>query len=99
MRLTETQIDRIRRIVAEMASPGTPIRLFGSRVDDAGRGGDVDLLIDLPHAVDSPAMLGSRIAARISRSMDGRKVDVVVAAPNLREGALHLFARARGVLL
>lgn len=99
MRLNEHDIDVIRRTVAELAGAGASVRVFGSRVVDSARGGDVDQLIDLPQAVASPAMLAARVGARISRAMGGRRVDVLLAAPNLVEGTIHRFARERGVLL
>jgi predicted nucleotidyltransferase len=44
MRLTFEQIATIRAIVAEFAGSDASVRLFGSRLDDAARGGDVVLL-------------------------------------------------------
>jgi predicted nucleotidyltransferase len=99
MRLTPQQVDLIRRTVAQWAGAGASVRLFGSRVDDSAKGGDVDLLIDCPQPVDGPAMLAARLGARISRAIGGRKVDVLLAAPNLQEGEIHRIARARGILL
>ena len=45
----------IRRIVADIAGPEAMVRLFGSRLHDAEVGGDLDLLVELPEAVDHPA--------------------------------------------
>ena len=99
MRLTPAQIESIRRIVAELAGPDASVRLFGSRVDDHARGGDVDLLVELPHVVDDPARLAAQIAGRVSRAMYGRKVDVVLSAPNLKTLPIHEAARRQGVVL
>jgi predicted nucleotidyltransferase len=99
MRLTQTQIAAIRAIVLEQAGEEATVRLFGSRLDDAAKGGDVDLLVEVPHPVADPAPLAARIAGRISRSMEGRKVDVVLAAPNLLRLPIHDIARRQGVPL
>lgn len=99
MRLKPEQIDRIRAIVAEQAGPQATVRLFGSRVDDAARGGDVDLFVELPEPTQEPALLAARIAGRVSRALDDRKVDVVLAAPNLMPLPIHDVARREGVLL
>lgn len=99
MRLNAEQIESIRRAVAEVAGREASVRLFGSRVDDAARGGDVDLLVELPGDVEAPAVLAARVGARVSRALGGRKVDVVIGAPNLRTDALHRIARERGVAL
>lgn len=44
MRLTDKEKSVIRKAVAE-ADPAARIFLFGSRTDDTGKGGDIDLLI------------------------------------------------------
>ena len=99
MRLTPKQIDMIRQTVAEIAGSDARVRLFGSRLDDAAKGGDVDLMVEVAHQVESPAPLSARIAGRISRAMAGRRVDVVFFAPNLEWLAIHEAARNEGVLL
>lgn len=99
MRLEPEHIAAIRAIVAEQAGDDATVRLFGSRLDDGARGGDVDLLVEIPHAVDAPAPLAARIAGRVSRLLDGRKVDVVLWAPNLMTLPIHETARREGVQL
>lgn len=46
MRITPEQIRIILATVGEHAGPGASVVLFGSRVHDSGRGGDIDLLIE-----------------------------------------------------
>jgi predicted nucleotidyltransferase len=75
------------------------VTLFGSRAQDHLRGGDVDLLVEVAHAVDTPAVLSARLASRLSRAMDGRKVDVVLKAPNLQAQSIHQIAKQTGVVL
>lgn len=98
MRLTAEQADAIRRVVREEAGSDAAVRLFGSRLDDDARGGDVDLLLQIPRPVESPALFSARIAARLMRALGGRRVDVVLAAPNLRILPIHEQAM-KGVLL
>ena len=45
MRLTSQEIDTIKSSVLALDA-GAHVYLFGSRVDDAKRGGDIDLLIE-----------------------------------------------------
>lgn len=96
MRLTDEQVAGIRDVVRAEVGEQAEIRLFGSRLDDARKGGDVDLFVEVPHAVTNPALLSARISARVGRLMYGRQVDVVLSAPNLRKAAIHDIARARG---
>lgn len=89
----------IRAEVTLQAGVDAKVRLFGSRADNTLRGGDVDLLVECNDSVDDPALLSARLSARISIAMGGRKVDVILKAPNLLELPIHAIAREKGILL
>ena len=99
MRLTPFQIATIRQESAQIAGDAARVWLFGSRVHDDARGGDVDLMVEMDDAVAEPAQLSARLAARVSRAMYGRKVDVLVKAPNLQFLPIHAVALAQGIRL
>ena len=99
MRITPAQIVAIRKGVSQLAGDAARVWLFGSRVRDDARGGDVDLLLELDEAVAEPAQLSARLAARVSRAMYGRKVDVLIKAPNLLSLPIHAIALAEGIRL
>lgn len=99
MRLSPQHVEIIRQAAHQLAGDDARIRLFGSRVDDHARGGDVDLMLELDHSIAEPAQLAASLAARISRGMDGRKVDVIIRAPNLLQLPIHQIALEEGVLL
>ena len=99
MRLTDDHQQTIRQLTAETFGSHARVRLFGSRVDDTARGGDVDLLVELDDPVAQPAVQASLLEVRLSRVFDGRKVDVVVLAPNLKRQPIHEVAQRQGVLL
>lgn len=99
MRLTDQQTRTIREIARQLAGEGCRVRVFGSRLVDAMRGGDIDLLLEMPDRVDNPAVLSAQLSARISRAMGDRKVDVVILAPNLRHLPIHDIALAEGKIL
>jgi predicted nucleotidyltransferase len=98
MRLTPSQIAIIQQIVRAEVGAGSVVRLFGSRLDDAARGGDIDLLVEMPDPVEQPALLSARLAGKLIRAFDGRHVDVVLSAPNLQILPIHQQAR-KGVVL
>ncbi|WP_248883953.1 nucleotidyltransferase domain-containing protein [Acidithiobacillus acidisediminis] len=99
MRLSAEQVSIIRQTVAEIFGPEVQVSLFGSRVDDSKKGGDVDLLIESAQAIGEPAWLAAQLAARLERSMEGRKVDVLFLAPNLRRLPIHDIAQKNGIPL
>jgi len=99
MRLTKEQIQIIRRLAGEIGGSQSRVRVFGSRLDDAAHGGDIDLMLELPEPVDNPALMSAQMAARVSRAMHGRKVDVLLSAPNLMRLPIHDAAFKEGQLL
>lgn len=48
MRLTPAQIETIKSTAADVLGEGVTVTLFGSRLHDGAKGGDVDLYIELP---------------------------------------------------
>jgi predicted nucleotidyltransferase len=99
MRLTPAQIDTIKSTTQAVLGEGARVTLFGSRVDDQAKGGDVDLMIEVRQTLQEPALIAARIASQISRAMHGRKVDVLLKAPNLLEQPIHRIAQQQGVAL
>jgi predicted nucleotidyltransferase len=86
MRLTDAQIDPIQSTVLAVLGQDATVSLFGSRLDDTRRGGDVDLLIEAqpePALLDR-ALIKNRLEARLQLP-----VDIVTASP----GHVSAFAR------
>ncbi len=99
MRLTNNQIQSIRQLASQVAGARSRVRVFGSRLDDAAHGGDLDLLLELAESVENPALIAAQLSGQISRSMGGRKVDVLLMAPNLMRLPIHEIALQEGQLL
>ncbi len=99
MRLTDEQMEAIRQSARQIGGELARVRVFGSRLDDSARGGDLDLMLELPEPVDNPALMAAQLAARASRALHGRKVDVLISAPNLMRLPIHDIAFREGRLL
>lgn len=99
MRLNPHQIQTILRLARQVAGAQTRVRVFGSRLDDTAHGGDIDLMLELPEPVDNPALMAAQMSAQVSRAMHGRKVDVLLCAPNLMRLPIHDIAFKEGRLL
>ena len=96
MRLTDHQVEVIRQLACRVAGSQASVRVFGSRLDDAAQGGDLDLLLELQEPVDNPALMAAQMSALVSRAMHGRKVDVLISAPNLMRLPIHDVAFKEG---
>lgn len=99
MRLTDFQIQAIRQLVRQVAGSQSRVRVFGSRLDDTAHGGDLDLMLELTEPVDNPALIAAQLSTQVSRVMHGRKVDVLLSAPNLMHLPIHNVAFKEGRLL
>ncbi len=95
MRLGADEAEVIRGAILE-ADPAAEIYLYGSRVDDHARGGDIDLLV-------VSEILGFREVLRLRREILDRigwqQLDLVVVGPDERDQPLAIIARETGVRL
>ena len=99
MRLTDEQIRLIKQLTLKVAGGKTRVWLFGSRLDDSAYGGDLDLMLELSEPIKNPALVSAQLSAKISRAMLGRKVDVLISAPNLKHLPIHDVVFKEGLLL
>ncbi|MFO7542490.1 MAG: hypothetical protein R6W97_06735 [Thiobacillus sp.] len=99
MRLTDNQARSIAQLAHEIAGKRAQVRIFGSRLNDDARGGDLDLMLELSEPAANPALLAARFSARVTRLIQGRKVDVLLAAPNLKRLPIHDMAFKEGKVL
>ena len=76
MRLTSQEQSAIKQVV-HSADPDARIWLFGSRVDDSARGGDIDLLI-LSDTLGQADKVRIRLA--LYEKIGEQKIDLVIAA-------------------
>ena len=96
MRVSKDIAAIIRETAAEIF--GAPVRLFGSRLDDNARGGDIDLYIETEFCAEEAETRRLRMLARLARRLGDRKIDLVVRTPD-GELPIHDVAHREGVLL
>jgi predicted nucleotidyltransferase len=82
MRLSRDQIQNLKITVASLFKGGTAIRVFGSRLDDTRRGGDLDILLELDERPDLWKKVDLKIA--LERTL-GLPVDVLT----MQRGGSH----------
>ena len=98
MRLTRKQIQCLTEATHSCFGENAEIWLFGSRVDDAKKGGDIDLYIetDLKKGIVQ-AKLAMR--SQIWDLFGEQKIDITVRKRNEEPNAFHKIAKATGVRL
>ena len=92
MRLTTEQIKAIKQTIAEVFGDDAEVRLFGSRLNDQIGGGDIDLLISLPHVCEDRLGKELRLTARLQLRLGGQPFDVLVVDPEVTLNPVHAHA-------
>ena len=100
MRLTIWQRSVIQQTLLKHFGAGSRIRLFGSRTDDQGRGGDIDLFVE-PEIQDPDALVDSRLQALVDlhKALGEQKIDIVISRRNGPTLPIHEVARETGIPL
>ena len=98
MRLTDSEVAAIRDSAREAFGAEAIVRLFGSRLDDARRGGDIDLHVQAPAHVCSLAASG-RFRGLLNQRVGERDYDILVAIAGRPLSAIDRRAIAEGVVL
>ena len=94
MRLSPDQVQAIRQTAHRVLGEGAAIWLFGSRLDDHVKGGDVDLYVEAqPH----PLMDEIRCKVELEESLD-LPVDLIVRPP-LDSSLIAQIAKTQGARL
>lgn len=98
MRLSQREVDAIKIAAVEAFGADATVRLFGSRVDDAACGGDIDLHVeaaadkaDVDHEV--------RFRTLIWKALDEPQIDVVIAAKGTARRWIDRAALREGIVL
>nr|VFK50858.1 MAG: hypothetical protein BECKTC1821D_GA0114238_11206 [Candidatus Kentron sp. TC]VFK64034.1 MAG: hypothetical protein BECKTC1821F_GA0114240_11135 [Candidatus Kentron sp. TC] len=99
MRLTDRQRRVIRDAARQAFGPGASVRLFGSRLDDSRKGGDIDLLVETPTLVEDAGLAAARMSARIQMQLGERKIDILYLSPDCSPSPIHRAALERGIRL
>lgn len=100
MRLSQEYIAQIRAIIHQQFGEGATLLLFGSRLNDQARGGDIDLYVETDLSAED--VVDAKIATQVQlhKVLGDQKIDLVVkrrqSATNLR---IYEVAQSTGVPL
>ncbi len=99
MRLSSKAAAVIREAARRHFGPQAEVWLFGSRADDALRGGDIDLYIELSAPVKERTLKTCRMDVDIQKALGEQKIDILVSDPSLPRWRIHEIARQNGIHL
>jgi len=99
MRLDDKTRIIIKNEVASQFGEASVVRLFGSRVDDTQRGGDIDLFIEPTQILENRIQEECRLSASLYIKLGGRKVDVLIKDAFKPLLPIHEQALRTGIIL
>lgn len=97
IRLTGAEVASIKRIVAERFGPSATVRVFGSRTRLDVRGGDLDLLVEVPEPVDEAVVI--RAGAEIEAALDELSTDLILRPLSRPPSRIERVAAETAILL
>lgn len=99
MRLTPSQEQLIKNTINRVLGVENRVWLFGSRANDALRGGDIDLLIETEAAFPNRAKMLCRLYGALIYALGDRKLDVLLKDARTRDAPVFEIAKRTGVIL
>lgn len=97
MRLSREIRESVIQYAKEYFGNNIKLYLFGSRVDDNKRGGDIDLLIDTTEKIDTKAEINFLRA--IYKNITSRKIDLLIKTPYKQDKPIYHTAINEGIRL
>ena len=99
MRISPAQTEIITQSIHRHLGESARTWLFGSRLDDRKRGGDIDLYVSVSKPLTDWVWESAQLAAKLERLLDGRKVDVRLIDATQQAQPIDRIAMQEGVLL
>ena len=100
MRLSQFEIESIKSIGHKVFGTKTKVYLFGSRVDDEKKGGDIDLLIKISDQKIIESVFNAKIKflVQLKEKIGEQKIDVLLDYSQ-KMSSIYQTAYQEGVLL
>ena len=97
MRFSEQQIQIIREETLRAFGQGTEVRLFGSRIDDTQRGGDIDLHIETELMRDEASKAADQLYVALIKRLGDQKIDIITHTRGAPLRAIDEIAMQTGI--
>ena len=100
MRLTDKEIKAIKEVAKLVFGEEATVKVFGSRIDDQMKGGDIDLLIQCNMAISRSEQYQRKIKflVQLKKIIGDQKIDVLIDN-GLHTNPIIREAYKEGVLL
>ena len=97
MRLSDFEIKAIKKLANQFFGQQATVILFGSRVDDSKKGGDIDVFIETP--LESSIKDKLNFLVQLENNIGEQKVDLIVKSKNSPPKDIFDIAKKTGIAL
>lgn len=97
MRLKKEIKNQIIKYASQSFGMGIKLYLFGSRVYDNKKGGDIDLYLESSKEIDINQQI--KFLNNIYKNVTQRKIDLVINTPSKKNRPIFQTAKEEGILL
>ena len=97
MRLNVEEKNKIIQYAKVFFGNEANLYLFGSRVDDAKKGGDIDLFLESEEIIDMQTQI--QFLTAIYKDTTQREVDFLIKIPTPKNLPIYKIAKKEGILL
>jgi predicted nucleotidyltransferase len=96
VRLSSTQLEVIKRGIIKICGQSAKLWLFGSRVDDTKKGGDIDLYVEVePQISDFEAKI--KLMGFFETHLGEQKIDILIRSYDRPMTAMQEIAKTTGI--
>lgn len=97
MRITSDEKNKIIKVAQKYFGNDARLYLFGSRVYDDKKGGDIDLFLDSTSDIELQTEID--FLKELYRNVTPRKIDLVIKSPSKKDQLIFHTALKEGILL
>lgn len=99
MRLSDFQRNTIKQTARQHFNAQVKVKLFGSRVDDERKGGDIDLLLEFSNTTTQLAKKVLRFNTLLQKKLGAQKIDIITLEPHQTPNAIQQQALKKSMYL
>ena len=100
MRITQQQKEIFKQVLLKYFGLASELRIFGSRIDDNARGGDIDIYIE-PEVCEADDIVEAKLdaLAELHQILGEQKIDLVINRKNGLKLPIYDVAKSTGIIL
>lgn len=97
MRISQEVLNVIKKVVKDNFGDDAEIFIFGSRVDDNKKGGDIDIYVETVLRQDEIIRAKIKSLVEFDKLLGERKIDIIAKSKNSKDNIIHKIAKSSGI--